>query len=229
MLTRSGQTARAPIILEEAAACPTEKDFAEAVRFAEKLCSSKIRSERLSAQRMTFRELGEDWTSGNLHERYPDQVKLKRTSGQDESRLENYVYPTIGPKLVADVTLDDAEEIMRSLPGDLSPITRRGVGHLIARLLKLAVYPLRLIKASPIPAGFLPSRGERKALAYLYPDEDRRLLECPDVPFCYRLLWGFLDREGMRAGEAIALTWADLDLKRGRVRLDQNKTDDRDG
>ena len=42
----------------------------------------------------------------------------------------------------------------------------------------------------------------------------------------YRLLWGFLTREGMRAGEAIALTWADLDLKRGRVRLDQNKTDD---
>jgi len=45
----------------------------------------------------------------------------------------------------------------------------------------------------------------------------------------YRLLWGFLTREGMRAGEAIALTWADLDLKRGRVRLDQNKTDDPQG
>lgn len=30
----------------------------------------------------------------------------------------------------------------------------------------------------------------------------------------------------MREGEAFALTWGDLDLKRGAVRLDKNKTDD---
>jgi integrase len=63
-------------------------------------------------------------------------------------------------------------------------------------------------------------------LACLYPDEDRRLLACTDVPFCFRLLWGFLTREGMREGEAFALTWDCLDLKRGACRLDQNKTDD---
>lgn len=51
-------------------------------------------------------------------------------------------------------------------------------------------------------------------------------MECMDVPFCSRLLWGFLTREGMREGEALALTWGDLDLKRGAVRLDKNKTDD---
>jgi integrase len=45
-------------------------------------------------------------------------------------------------------------------------------------------------------------------------------------PLAYRLLWGFLVREGMREGEALALTWGDLDLERGAVRLDKNKTDD---
>jgi integrase len=30
----------------------------------------------------------------------------------------------------------------------------------------------------------------------------------------------------MRKGEALALTWTDLDLERGAVRLDRNKTDD---
>ena len=30
----------------------------------------------------------------------------------------------------------------------------------------------------------------------------------------------------MREGEAVALTWGDVDLERGAVRLDQNKTDD---
>lgn len=29
----------------------------------------------------------------------------------------------------------------------------------------------------------------------------------------------------MRAGEALALTWTDIDLDRGAVRLDKNKTD----
>lgn len=37
---------------------------------------------------------------------------------------------------------------------------------------------------------------------------------------------GFLAREGMRYGEAMRLAWADLDLARGSVTLDTNKTDD---
>ena len=73
---------------------------------------------------------------------------------------------------------------MRALPTALTSLTRRHIGHLVVRLLNLAVWPLRLLPASPIPPGFLPQRGARKALAYLYPDEDRRLNECTDVPFC---------------------------------------------
>jgi integrase len=127
---------------------------------------------------------------------------------------------------VSEITLADVEGVMSALPGHLSPLTRRHVGGSIARLLKICVYPLRLISATPIPSGFLPNRGKRKALAYLYPDEDRRLMACRDVPLSFRLLWGFLSREGMREGEALALTWGDLDLKRGAVRLDKNKSDD---
>jgi integrase len=48
----------------------------------------------------------------------------------------------------------------------------------------------------------------------------------PAVPFGYRLLWGFIAREGMREGEALGLTWECVDLVRGMVRLDENKTDD---
>lgn len=51
-------------------------------------------------------------------------------------------------------------------------------------------------------------------------------MACKAVPLAYRMLWGFLAREGMREGEALALTWTDLDLERGVVRLDKNKTDD---
>jgi len=91
---------------------------------------------------------------------------------------------------------------------------------------KLAVYPLRIIYRSPIPDGFVPKVSGSKAKGGLYPDEDRRLMACKAIPLCYRLLWGFLAREGMRSGEAITLAMQDLDLKRGAVRLDRNKTSD---
>ena len=39
------------------------------------------------------------------------------------------------------------------------------------------------------------------------------------------MLYGFLAREALRCGEALALRWSDLDLERGAVKLDTNKTD----
>jgi hypothetical protein len=40
------------------------------------------------------------------------------------------------------------------------------------------------------------------------------------------LLFGLLAREGLRLGEALGLRWSDVDLERGVLRLDTNKTDD---
>jgi len=115
---------------------------------------------------------------------------------------------------------------MRALSSDLSAATRRHVAQLMTRLLSLAVFPLRLLKANPLPRGFLPKPGPTKALAWLYPDEDRSVLGCADVPLCWRVLYGFLEREGPRSSEAIGLALNDVDLERGIVTLDQNKTDD---
>ena len=87
-------------------------------------------------------------------------------------------------------------------------------------------FPSRLIPVSPLPRGFLPQKSGEKALAYLYPDEDARLLACPDVPTAYRLWYGFLAREGLRVSEAGSLTWAEVDFEHGAITLDKNKTDD---
>jgi integrase len=153
-------------------------------------------------------------------------VQLKRSADDDVSRLGKHVYPLLGPTPIDRVTLDDCERVMRSLPAKLAVATRRNVGQLITRIMTMAVYPQRLIERSPIASGFLPKNTKSKAFAYLYPDEDRQLLACTQVPLCYRVLWGFLVREGMREGEALARTWGDVDLERGAIRLDKNKTDD---
>jgi integrase len=131
---------------------------------------------------------------------------------------------------VTDVRLDEfalhhAEVVMASLSSKLAPGTRRHVAQVMSRLMNLAVYPGKWIKSSPIPRGWLPRAGDEKAKECLYPDEDRALLECADVPLLRRLAYGFLTREGMRTDELARLTWADVDLVHNRVDLDENKTD----
>jgi len=63
-------------------------------------------------------------------------------------------------------------------------------------------------------------------MSCLYPDEDLKLLGCADTLLVYRLFFGFLSREGPREREALDLTWPDIDLTHGAIRLDRNKTDD---
>ena len=82
-----------------------------------------------------------------------------------------------------------------------------------------------IITAPPIPRGWLPKPDPKKAIAILYPDDDRQLLACKDVPLGRRIAYGYLHREGHRKGEVVQMTRPELDLERGVVRLDKNKTD----
>ncbi len=195
----------------------------------------------------TFGEFAQEWTSGKLHKKFPDHVRIKSTSEDDATRAA-ILEPAIGHVPIKRFTLDHAEEAMRRLDElrivrdvivaekrgrrakkkmkALSSSSRRQYAQLIHKVLAMAVYPARLLAANPLPKGFLPRPGGKKALAYLYPDEDRQLLACDAVPLAHRVLYGFMAREGMREGEALSMTWGDLDLKRGAITLDENKTDD---
>jgi integrase len=173
----------------------------------------------------TFGKLAERWTTNELSRDWPDYVKTKRSVEHDVSRFE-VLNKTIGSVPIATFALADAERAMRSLDKSLSSATRRHYAQLISKVLKLAVYPCKLIAHSPLPIGFLPKVKDKKAKSYLYPSEDAALLACKKVPLARRMLFGFLAREGLRCGEATGLRWRDIDLKHGTVNLDENKTDD---
>lgn len=174
---------------------------------------------------ITFADLGKQWTQGEIAAAHPDHVKVKRSASKDAERLK-VLNKTIGTVPIKAFKIADAKLAMAALPKGLSSATRRQYAQIIGRLLALAVYPLELIPASPLPRGFLPKVTRSKATAWLYPAEDAKLLACVAVPLVRRVFYGFLAREGTRSGEALALAWSDLDLKRGAVRLDVNKTDD---
>jgi len=178
-----------------------------------------------SGPTVTFADLAKRWTSGELARDWPDHIRSKRSASKDAERFA-VLNKAVGTVRIESFTLADAELAMRALPKGLASATRRQYAQLISRLLALAVYPLKLRPASPLPRGFLPKVTRSKATAWLYPSEDALLLACEAVPLARRVLWGFLSREGLRCGEALGLAWADLDLTRGVVRLDRNKTDD---
>src|SRR5690606_25797759 len=121
----------------------------------------------------TFGELADKWTSGELAELYPDHVAVKRSVETDKTRLKHHILPHVKDVPLTRFTLDHADEGMRKQPTDRSPATRRHVAQVIHRVLRLAVYPCRIIKSSPIPSGWLPKPGKLKARTYLRPDEDR--------------------------------------------------------
>ncbi len=226
-LAETGLAEQALPILNKAAEAPDAKSLWDIRTLVNQLCKGKytIDPRQAARERTTFRMLGERWTSGELHEQFPDHVGKKRSADDDAWRLERYVYPIMGDTLVSDVTLDDAERVMQNMPKGRAGATRRQIAQVIHRVMVLAVYPCRLISASPIPRGWLPKPDPKKAIAILYPDEDSVLLRRQDVPLGRRLAYGYLHREGHRKGEIVAITWADFDLERGVVRLDKNKTD----
>ncbi|WP_437620668.1 tyrosine-type recombinase/integrase [Sorangium sp. So ce1151] len=124
------------------------------------------------------------------------------------------------------MTLDRADRAISMLPAHLEASSRQGIAKVIHRTLALATYPARIIANNPLPRGWIPKADDNKAKGSLYPDEDRHLMAAVDVPLSYRIYYGFLIREGMRADEAGRLEPSDLELERGAVVLDENKTDD---
>jgi len=127
--------------------------------------------------------------------------------------------------------LDHAEQVMRALPTHLSTSSRRQVAQLVNRVASLAVYPLRLMPAHPLPRGGMPKvrPEDQRPQAKPFPDEADRLTALAGnakAPFGLRLLVGFIAREGMRHEEAETLSWGNVDLERGLVQPSKNKTDD---
>jgi len=168
----------------------------------------------------TFRSFAEDWTSGRLHDQWPDHVREKKSSEDDRGRFEKQVYPLVGHVPLDEFSLEHADAVMRAIPLELAPATRRQIAE------GIAVYPARILPANPLPRGFLPKPRSAKAMTFLYAREDAKLLASTSVPLEFRILYGFLAREGLRRSEAIALTRGSLDLEVGAVTLDENKTDD---
>lgn len=181
----------------------------------------------------TFEQLARLWTQGDIHRAARTACKDKRTAYDDIRRLERYVFPVIGHVPLSEFQGRRARELLQRVAGyadEISPqladATRRQIHQLVRRVLGLAVAPFMILDVQPIQPGDVPRASNKKGKAFLYPDEDAKLLACPKVPLLERFFFGVLAREGMRVSEALNLTWSTIDLEHGTLTLDANKTDD---
>lgn len=223
-LRAAGHDELVPKVLEAASSADHAK-VAAIARAVDGLLGGQLVATKGTPAPLTFQVFAERWTSGALHREFPDFVRSKRSAEDDVFRLAKHVYPLIGARELASITLDDALGVMRKLPPELASASRRHVAQLLSKIFTTAVYPCRVLAASPLPRGFLPKLRKQKGKTALYPDEEAALLACTKVPLVNRVLYGFSAREGMRSSESLRMTWGDLDLSRGVVRLDRNKTD----
>ncbi len=175
----------------------------------------------------TFGDVAKLWTSGDLRRQYPDVVEEVSAaySADVASKLNRYVLPILRDVPIAAFTLDHALRVMSRVPATLSKSSRSQIAQHLRRVVSFAVYPLRYITANPIPPQFMPRQGRGRERNMLFTDEDRTLLHELRNPIELRILFGFMAREGMRREEACALEWRSVDLVRGWVYLDKNKTE----
>lgn len=72
--------------------------------------------------------------------------------------------------------LEHAEFVMSNVNPTRPVATWRQIAQVMARLMKLSVYPCKWRTTNPIPPGWLPRVRDNKAKECIYPDEDALLL-----------------------------------------------------
>ena len=234
-LRQAGQDDFIEKLIEQGALASTPERLAAVEANVEVLTAGRF--ERLEPAKkkggsVTFRTFAERWTSGELAKLHPDHIEPKASVQDDIERLTKHVYPHIENVPLTKFTRADADRVMMALPSRLRRATRRQVAQVVHRVIALAVFTGEM-SVSPLPPGWMPKPTKASSLAKesLLPSEEAKLLAgrtgegVDPVPLAYRVAYLFAHREGMRKGEVRRLTWSDLDLKRGMVALDENKTD----
>jgi len=215
---------RAKGLLQEAgAAAGDAKKFSAVERVVDKICAEAAGSTPRSAASgtlSTFRDVAEAWTSGKLTELYPGHKLLpKKLSRKADTVKVSVFLPLLGAKLVRDITKAHTDEARRLIPSGVEDSTRLAYLKTLRLVLKIAHDPLDLIDT--IPMRSLPKGDDGRQFWFLFPQEEARLLGEEDkVPLLYRVLYGFLSRNGTRISETLRLTYGHVDFTSGRIRIE---------
>lgn len=191
----------------------------EAEAALEDIRAKKRRGERIAPSRATLAEAAEVWLA--------TQSQLRpRTRESYEQSFRNHVLPRLGRLRLAEITQDDVALLIAEMQAAgyaawtiltvLKPLGKL-LGHAVRRG-QIGSNPVRGLETDE-----RPSPGTRE-MRILQRDEIHALLEAADPR--YRSLLATAVFTGLRIGELLGLTWADVDFKDGtlhvRMQLDRD-------
>lgn len=225
-LVSVGRGAQAEYLMRKAGAvCDDEEKFALAIAHANVAMTRPSEKASEAATRFgTWGLLARAWCSQELARLYPNAGYAKKTAEDtDEPRVE-FICKYIENVPLASFNDDDYWRAMRPARAHCrTDSTFKAYSQVCRRVLKIAV-ELKIIPVWPLSAVCkLPKvdKGSSPEFPFLYPEEYVRLVRCEAIRFEYRVLWGFIIREGLRISEAFRIRWEHLSqLPNGRWLLD---------
>jgi integrase len=152
----------------------------------------------------------------------------------DRGRLRKWVLPHFEGKAAADITRTDLERLVEKLDasvraGACSWSTARNVWAIVTKMFDDAcnskVLALRVLTENPCTGVRGPDRGAHKSKAYVFPAEFSALMSCHAVPVTWRSMYAVTTYLYLRAAEARALEWSDVDLDQGIVLVHHTEDD----
>lgn len=224
-LSAAGDGPGALLLLREAAAAAGDaKRFASVERVVDKVCAEQAQAHAAPAvaSYSTFRQIAQAWTSGELARDWEDYVAPKDPESRKEDAAVMATFlPALGDKAVDELTDEDIDTARRLIPKGKHPNTRRKYLLRLRTVLRIAV---RLKFADKAPEIVIPRRKPSNLFGYLYPQEEALLIAHTGTPLLYRVLYGYLARNGCRIGETVQLTWDHIDLETGDIHIDKRWT-----
>lgn len=158
-------------------------------------------------------------TEGGIRNRSGDRYKPSTLRGYEQA-LREYVYPALGEAKLQDVRAGDIQRLVDDLVGrGLNPSTARN------SLLPLRAICRRALRqgdvnANPTAGVEIPAvRGRRTRI--VTPAAALQLIQT--APVDDQALWATAFYAGLRRGELQALTWTNIDLAHGVIRVERSR------
>jgi integrase len=182
----------------------------------QKLDKLKARTgaELTAAATTTFGSFSKDWFTREV-----EQNRRPTTQRYYKLLLDDYIEPQLGRKRLAEIVPADVERAVAIARERRSAAMAAKVRGAIGRILNRA-RRLGLISSNPATATEVP-RVERRPMKFLEPLQVRRLLDAAEGQRLGALIV-VLVTAGLRIGEALALTWSDVNLRRGELHVDKS-------
>ncbi len=132
-----------------------------------------------------------------------------------ERQLNNHIYPTLGDKMIEDVTPADVQKIFNSMPDDAKQETKNKVKIVLNQIFKMAIDD-GLIARNPLQSSSVKIKGKAASATEPYSVEQMRYLatHLEEIKRPMDRVWLAISISlPLRPEEVLGLKWADVDLE----------------